>query len=286
MAPALRVAVAIFAAAALSACSKEPVDSQPVDTSVKVASVGLDKPSLTLTESYTETLTATVLPENATNPALTWVSNDRGVATVDADGLVTAVMPGVAIITVFSRDGNKKANCTVTVKEAHPVFGVVAFRTENVWTVGGQTWSDAVMASRCKKQEYDGGLYNDGIAKVDCRQNTGTYGDLFSWQAVVEHQDVLCPDDWSVPTYDDFVALNEALSSSSKSYLTDWGGEYGGSVQEDGSLQFQGRSGHYWSQTPYGGTFQARFLLIMGESGNLNPTGKHYGFVLRCLKTE
>ncbi len=54
-------------------------------------------------------------PENATNKIVTWSSSDESVATVDNVGRVTPKKIGSTIITVVSQDGNKKANCTVTV---------------------------------------------------------------------------------------------------------------------------------------------------------------------------
>ena len=83
---------------------------------VPVTSVSLNKNSTTLCVSGTETLTATVLPNNATNPALTWSSNNTTVATVDENGQVTAVSAGTATITVTSVDDETKfAECVVMV---------------------------------------------------------------------------------------------------------------------------------------------------------------------------
>ncbi|MEQ2455768.1 Ig-like domain-containing protein [Flavonifractor hominis] len=50
---------------------------------VLVESVGMNKDSLILEEGHTYTLTATVLPEIATNKTVTWSSSDIDVATVD-----------------------------------------------------------------------------------------------------------------------------------------------------------------------------------------------------------
>ena len=83
---------------------------------IHVTSVSLDKASLELTEGGTGTLIATVEPNNATNKNVTWESSNTSVATVDANGLVTAVSAGTATITVTTVDGNKTAACTVTVK--------------------------------------------------------------------------------------------------------------------------------------------------------------------------
>lgn len=60
-------------------------------------------------------LKADVLPANATNKAVTWVSSNPNVATVSDNGLVTAVSEGSATITVTTEDGQKVATCIVTV---------------------------------------------------------------------------------------------------------------------------------------------------------------------------
>ena len=68
----------------------------------------------TLTEGESLTLTATVAPEDATDKTVTWSSSDKGVATVDNNGKVTAVAAGTAIIT--AKAGDKEATCVVTVE--------------------------------------------------------------------------------------------------------------------------------------------------------------------------
>ena len=66
---------------------------------VDVTGVTLNKTSATLTEGETETLTATVAPNGATDKTVTWSSSDETVAAVDANGVVTAVKAGTATIT-------------------------------------------------------------------------------------------------------------------------------------------------------------------------------------------
>ncbi len=58
---------------------------------------------VTAEQSNTKTLTPTVNPSDATNPALTWWSTDETVATVTQGGVVTAVAPGTAEIYVRSQ---------------------------------------------------------------------------------------------------------------------------------------------------------------------------------------
>ena len=98
---------------------------------VEVSSVSLSEESLTLTEGGTASLTATVLPENADNKEVDWSSSDSGVATVDANGLVTAVAAGSATITVTTVDGGKTATCAVTVQAPEPVVVPVTSVTLN-----------------------------------------------------------------------------------------------------------------------------------------------------------
>ena len=76
--------------------------------------VTLNKTSTTLPVGSSETLTATVIPDNATYKSVTWTTSNAAVATV-TDGTVTAVAPGTATITVTTTDGAKTATCEVTV---------------------------------------------------------------------------------------------------------------------------------------------------------------------------
>ena len=81
--------------------------------------IALDSISLPETKEVklgeTLTLTPTFNPTTTTNKIVTWSSSDETVATVDNAGKITPKKIGSTIITVTSQDGNKKANCTVTV---------------------------------------------------------------------------------------------------------------------------------------------------------------------------
>ena len=83
---------------------------------VPVSQITLNKAETSISVGNSETLTATVAPENAALKALTWASSDEDVATVAPDGTVTAVKVGTATITATAADGSgKSATCTVTV---------------------------------------------------------------------------------------------------------------------------------------------------------------------------
>ena len=83
---------------------------------VEVTGITLDKEVLALVTGESETLTATVIPDDATDPTVTWSSSDERIATVK-DGVVTGVAVGLATITATA--GDKSATCAVTVSEAY-----------------------------------------------------------------------------------------------------------------------------------------------------------------------
>lgn len=82
---------------------------------IPVQSVSLSSSALTLNEGESKTLTATVLPADATNKSVIWTVTPTGIATV-VNGTVTASKAGGCTVTAMA--GGKSASCTVTVKAA------------------------------------------------------------------------------------------------------------------------------------------------------------------------
>ena len=83
---------------------------------LSVTSITLDKTELSLYTGDSETLTATIEPDNATNKNVTWQSDNANVATVQ-NGTVNAVGAGEATITVTTEDVGKTATCVVQVRK-------------------------------------------------------------------------------------------------------------------------------------------------------------------------
>ena len=82
-----------------------------------VETISLEDYFLNLVEGETGTIAATILPEDAYAKDLTYTSSDPSVATVSAAGVVTAVKPGVAVITCEAKDcSGVSAMCTVSVE--------------------------------------------------------------------------------------------------------------------------------------------------------------------------
>ena len=117
------------------------------DKEIKVTGVKLNKSETSLLVGGNETLTATVLPEDATNQNVTWKSDKPEIATVDANGKVTGAAAGEATITVTTEDGGKTATCKVTVSETSvAVTGVTLNKTETSIFVGGSETLTATVA--------------------------------------------------------------------------------------------------------------------------------------------
>lgn len=98
---------------------------------VPTSGVLLNTSTLSMVEGETDTLTATVKPDNATNKNIIWTSNNNAIATVDNEK-VTAVAPGTAVIIATTEDGGHIATCIVTVSSVNqepvsaPVTSVVS----------------------------------------------------------------------------------------------------------------------------------------------------------------
>ncbi len=91
-----------------------------ITITIPVSGISISSESETLEIGETVTLEATVAPENTTEPtAVTWTSSDEAVATVSAEGVVTAVAPGHAVITAAC--GGFSATCTITVNAPAPI---------------------------------------------------------------------------------------------------------------------------------------------------------------------
>lgn len=80
----------------------------------KVIGVTLSSSFLQLKVGATASLTASVLPESAKEQTVSWESSDPSVVTV-ADGVLTPLKEGTAVITVTTAEGGNKASCSVTV---------------------------------------------------------------------------------------------------------------------------------------------------------------------------
>ena len=133
---------------------------------VNVTGVTLNKTSTTIAVGASETLTATVTPDNATFKNVTWKSSNEAVATVDANGKVTGVKAGTATITVTTVVGGETATCAVEVITS--VTGVTLNKTTLKLTKGAsETLTATVVPGDAYNKNVTWTSSDPAVATVD-----------------------------------------------------------------------------------------------------------------------
>lgn len=108
---------------------------RPIQTKIPpLESIVLDKTELALLEGETAQLSATPNPADAEFEGLVWSSDNESVATVSADGLVTAIGGGSATITVAVGEISAKATVTVT-----PLLRSITLDKTDIELIEGET---------------------------------------------------------------------------------------------------------------------------------------------------
>jgi M6 family metalloprotease-like protein len=129
-------------------------------TPVAVTGITLDQATASVGQGSTITLTAGVVPTNATNKSINWVSAAPATATV-LSGVVTGVATGTVVITATTADGGYSKSCTVTVTAA--TWNNYKTPSEVTYKSGMATYNDLSKVSR----------YGSDVASA-----TGTYNIL------------------------------------------------------------------------------------------------------------
>jgi len=137
------------------------------DDVVPVEGLSVTPESLEVGVGGTRQLTATVTPANATARAITWASDDADVATVSADGLVTGVGEGHALVTATTADGSHTAYVAVEVTTEIPGLVVrYAFDetsgTSAANTAPGSSFGPATLANGASFSGTGEGVTLDG----------------------------------------------------------------------------------------------------------------------------
>ena len=218
---------------------------------IGVTEVTLDRTELTLTEGETETLTATVRPDNADNRKVTWSSDKTEVATVDGAGRVTAVKAGEAVVTVTTEDGGKTATCKVTVKaKAVPVTGVEV----NPWAVtlsvrGTSKLSYTIRPADATNQNVKWESDNPSVATVDSDGNVrAVSAGVAKVSAVTEGGGFRSGCTVTVKEFSSGFEVGGLFYKTAKGYSMDFvevtgnpgGGKYSGDVVVPGTVEYDG----------------------------------------------
>lgn len=151
---------------------------------VPVQSVSLSTVTMTLNEGESKTLTATVLPANATDRAVVWSVLPAGFATV-ANGVVTGIKAGNCTVTATA--GGKSASCAVTVEVVETAQLIYSLPGETVLTQGLDTGLKLLEHASTETPQYtilvdakagDDFNANTWPAFLHCLTETGDTGNL------------------------------------------------------------------------------------------------------------
>ena len=250
-----------------------------------VTAIELNKTATTIAKGSNETLSITaVTPDNADDKTVTWSSDKENIATVDANGKVTAVAVGTANITATANDGSGvKATCAVTVTLAYPValsavtadcVGSVVCSDGNVYakvsdaTTAGKT---AVAMIAYIGSGTDHASYKHGLAIALSDESSSNWSTA---KSTCEGKTAVTGAAWLLPSQNQWKAMFNAN-----------GGSYSGlntAITTAGGTALQ-ESNRYWSSKENGGD-KAYFVYLSGGDAHWNSYSKDSGQRVRaCL---
>ena len=231
--------------------------------------VYMNQESLSLMVGQSATLTATVVPESASDKTLTWTSSDEKIATVDDKGMVTAKSKGTAIIkaSVSKAMGRNFGECLVSVFSLDEDLGLsVKWATgnlsenglcENPWDYGDYyAWGETSPNSKYHWSTYK--WCHDPGYRLTKYCNVATCG----YQGFTDEKTTLDPEDdaayvkldgkWRMPTAAEWAELMEKCTR-------EWVANYNGSgnagflvTASNGNCIFLPAAGYRYSAGPTG----------------------------------
>jgi len=255
---------------------------------VSVESITLNKSTLSLFVGGTETLTATVIPDNVT---VVWTSSDASVASVE-NGVVTANSVGNATITASA--GDKTATCVVTVTsnpfyDAGVVINGVKWATRNVDDFGTFAPTPESLGMFYQWNRQKAWAATGSVTGWDSSYPTGN-----TWAA----ENDPCPNGWRVPTSAEIESLLNTTyvtwAWTTLNYTNGYRFTYiatGNSIfmpavgyrgSDYGTLYGEGTLGSYWSSAMQSSS-TAYYLNLPNSVVYLSDNDLTYGFSVRCV---
>ncbi len=139
-----------------------------VSSNIEVTSVAVLPTSLNINIGTSQQLSATISPANASNKKINWSSSNETVATVNSDGLVTAVSIGNATITATTEDGAKVATAGVTTFEQVLVTGISVSPSTSTLSIGNtQQLTASVLPSNASNKSITWASSNSNVVSVN-----------------------------------------------------------------------------------------------------------------------
>ncbi len=261
-----------------------------------VTSIVLSETSITLQPDETKRLTATVLPSDAANPAVTWKSSDEAVAVVgEAFGTIMVMAKGYGscTITCTAQDGSGvKATCAVTVAAPGPQpdehewvdLGLPSgtlWATCNVGANSPEEYGDYfAWGETSQKSEYNWSTYFDTEDGGNTFTKYNDYGGKTELDPADDAATANWGSGWQMPS---LAQIKELLDNCTKEWTTQGGvngtlvtGPNGNTLflpaagyRYDTSLYYAGSDGYYWSRSLNTGSSHGAYYLSF-YSGNVD----------------
>ena len=258
---------------------------------IEVNNVTLNETSLSLIVGDEFTLTATVLPGNATNQNVVWTSSNPAVARV-ANGVVTAITAGDATIT--AQAGSKTATCEVSIRERGVLINGVEWAKTNI---------DMPNTFAATPESY--GMFYQWGRNIGWSENsplvssngTAWNSTAYDGNTWTQENDP-SPSGWRLPTLEDLQSLLDETKVASE-WTTQNGVDgrkftdiaTGASIflpaagqrnYNYGSLNYRGNYGYYWSSRENSAPY-AYYMNFYSTGQDTNPANKSFGSSIRCV---
>jgi uncharacterized protein (TIGR02145 family) len=159
------------------------------------------------------------------------------------------------------------------------------FTSSASYTINGIILSSPVTVTTCQKESYS--TSNNTLGTADCRTAPGFAGHLFSWCAVMQFANVLCPPPWHVPLKEDYIKLGCEQGQSCYMSYTQYAGINGWELypnaDNNGSLFTTTHGYRIASQDT--GSYMAENIGIYADRMSMSTgSSKAVGMPLRCVQ--
>ena len=266
-----------------------------VTVSVPATGIMLNRTTMEMSVGTSETLVATVTPSNASQTVM-WSSSNPEVATVNDNGVVTAIEVGTTTITATAAGGAHTATCEVRVNSVG--VGSPTATTDPGMVINGIRWATRnvnAFGTFAANPHSTGMFY-----QWNRRQGWAATGNVTGWNntmpegTIWERVNDPCPEGWRVPTHYEFQTLLRVTRSwttqSGVNGFTFGTSPYqiflpaAGLRNTNGALSGTNAQGRYWSNTHLATSNDVNFLTF--NSGSIqNTTGNRaQGFSVRCVE--
>ena len=278
-----------------------------VMANIAVSNIKLSQTELSVKVGATSQLSATVLPENATNKAVFWSSSNTNVATVNETGKVTALTVGTCTITCSATDGSGvKAECQVTVTKTNNPGTSDVHEYVDLGLPSGTLWATCNVGANSPEEYGDYFAWGETEPKYKYDWSTYKYCNgtddtitKYSYNSTVKPELEAIDDaarvnwgsGWQMPSIEQCEELYN--SSYTTTTWTTINGKYGRKITSKSngnsiflpaagyrggsSLGNAGSDGYYWSRSVYMGGGTAACYLYFDSSY------VRAGYSYRCL---